>query len=71
MTTARPTALTVEPVAGALGAIVTGIDLAQVSEVAQLDDLRRALADHLVVFLPEQALEPRRPGARHRPAGWP
>lgn len=55
MTTARPT-LTVEPVAGALGAVVTGIDLAEVSEAAQLDDLRRALADHLVVFLPEQAL---------------
>ena len=56
MTTARPTALTVEPVAGALGATVTGINLADVSEAAQLDDLRRALADHLVVFLPEQDL---------------
>jgi taurine dioxygenase len=56
MTTARPTALMVEPVAGALGAVVTGIDLAQVSEVTQLDDLRRALAEHLVVFLPEQAI---------------
>jgi len=56
MTTARPTALTVEPVAGALGATVTGINLAGVSEAAQLDDLRRALADNLVVFLPEQDL---------------
>ena len=56
MTTARPTALTVEPVAGALGATVTGINLADVSEATQLDDLRRALADHLVVFLPEQDL---------------
>ena len=56
MTTARPATLTVEPVAGALGATVTGIDLAEVSEAAQLDELRRALADHLVVFLPGQEL---------------
>ena len=47
----------VEPVAGALGATVTGIDLAEVSEAAELDELRRALADHLVVFLPEQDLD--------------
>jgi len=50
--TAGRTALTVEPVAGALGATVTGLDLAEVSEAAELDELRRALADHLVVFLP-------------------
>ena len=56
MTTAGQTALTVEPVAGALGATVTGVNLADVSEAAQLDDLRRALADHLVVFLPDQDL---------------
>ena len=56
MTTARSTALTVEPVAGALGATVTGIDLSAVTEAVQLDDLRRALADHLVVFLPGQDL---------------
>jgi taurine dioxygenase len=48
--------LTVEPVAGALGATVTGIDLTQVSDPVQLDRVRRALADHLVVFLPEQDL---------------
>ncbi len=56
MTTARTASLTVEPVAGALGATVTGIDLTKVAEAAQLDDLRRALADHLVLFLPEQEL---------------
>jgi taurine dioxygenase len=56
MTMARPATLTVEPVAGALGATVTGINLAEVPAAAQLDDLRRALADHLVVFLPEQDL---------------
>ncbi len=56
MTTARPTALTVKPVAGALGATVTGINLADVSDASQLDELRRALADHLVVFVPHQDL---------------
>src|SRR5580704_18860401 len=56
MTTARPATLTVQPVGGALGATVTGINLAEVSAAAQLNDLHRALADHLVVFLPEQDL---------------
>ncbi|HWD55017.1 MAG TPA: TauD/TfdA family dioxygenase [Acidimicrobiales bacterium] len=56
MTTTRTTALAVEPVAGALGATVTGIDLTRVRERDELEGLRRALADHLVVFLPEQDL---------------
>ena len=56
MTTTRVGSLTVEPVAGALGATVSGIDLAEASEPAHLDGLRQALADHLVVFLPEQDL---------------
>ncbi len=57
VTTTGRTSLTVEPVAGALGATVTGLDLARVSDVAELDGLRQALAAYLVVFLPEQALE--------------
>ena len=57
MTASPTTSLTVAPVAGALGATVTGIDLTRVSEAAELADLRRALADHLVVFLPEQDLD--------------
>ena len=56
MTRARQATVTVEPVAGALGATITGIDLAAVRDQAELDDIRRALADHLVVFLPEQDL---------------
>jgi taurine dioxygenase len=52
----RSTSLVVEPVAGALGATVSGIDLTKVTEAGELEDLRRALADHLVVFLPEQDL---------------
>jgi taurine dioxygenase len=50
------TSLVVEPVAGALGATVTGLDLTKVTEAEELEDLRRALADHLVVFLPGQDL---------------
>ena len=56
MTTTRTTALKVEPVAGALGATVTGIDLTRVRKADELVGLRRALADHLVVFLPGQEL---------------
>jgi len=56
VTRAFSTSLAVEQVAGALGATVTGIDLAAVRQPAELDDLRRALAEHLVVFLPDQDL---------------
>lgn len=48
--------LEVDPVAGALGAVVTGIDLAAVTEAEQLEGVRKALADHLVAFLPDQHL---------------
>ncbi len=48
--------LEVQPVAGALGAAITGIDLAAVTDAEQLEGLRQALADHLVVFLPDQHL---------------
>lgn len=50
------TTLDVRPVAGALGATVEGIDLDAVSDSDQLDGVRQALADHLVVFLPGQDL---------------
>ena len=56
MRTSGTTNLTVEPVAGALGATVTGLDLTRVRAPEELDELRRALADHLVVFLPGQDL---------------
>jgi taurine dioxygenase len=56
VTTAPTTSLKIEPVAGALGATVRGIDLTAVRESAELDGVRRALADFLVVFLPEQDL---------------
>jgi len=56
VTTTRTPPLTIEPVAGALGASVTGLDLTKVTTSDELEGLRRALADHLVVFLPEQDL---------------
>ena len=57
MPTSGTTTLTVEPVAGALGAMVTGIDLREARAPEELEGLQRALAEHLVVFLPEQDLE--------------
>jgi taurine dioxygenase len=48
--------LDIHPVAGALGAEVTGIDLRAVAEVGELEGLKKALADNLVVFLPDQHL---------------
>jgi taurine dioxygenase len=56
VTTAPTSSLTIEPVAGALGAAVTGIDLRRVTTSDELEGLRRALAEHLVVFLPGQDL---------------
>jgi taurine dioxygenase len=48
--------LTVQPVAGALGAVLRGIDLAGAQDSDALEGVRRALAAHLVVFLPDQQL---------------
>ena len=56
MTTTDTSSLTIEPVAGALGATVTGLDLTKVTTSDEIEGLRRALAEHLVVFLPEQDL---------------
>jgi taurine dioxygenase len=51
------TPIEVSPVAGALGATVTGIDLNDVTESGQLEEVRSALATHLVIFMPEQHLD--------------
>jgi taurine dioxygenase len=56
MTAAGTRALTAVPVSGALGAVVRGIDLTRVTRSEELDGVRQALADHLVVFLPDQPL---------------
>ena len=46
----------VRRVAGALGALVTGVDLTQIDDSEQLDGVREALAQNLVVFLPDQQI---------------
>ena len=51
------TSLEVHQLAGALGATVHGIDLRKVNGSEQIDRVRSALADHLVVFLPEQDID--------------
>ena len=49
--------VTTEPVSGALGAELRGIDLEQLDD-AGFDVVQQALLDHLVVFFPEQHLSP-------------
>jgi taurine dioxygenase len=48
--------LDVEKASGAAGAYVTGLDLANSLDNEQITSLKRALADHLVVALPEQRI---------------
>jgi alpha-ketoglutarate-dependent taurine dioxygenase len=52
----RTSAGEVKRVAGALGATVTGIDLRR-PDPDQIVTLRQALADHLVVFVPDQPID--------------
>ncbi len=56
MTVARD--LTVRRVSGALGAEVRHLDLAALDEGEQLDQFRRALREHLVLFLPGAHISP-------------
>ncbi len=56
-TTAAQASLQVRPIAGALGAEITGLDLARLDD-AGYEQLRDALRQHLVVFLPGQHLAP-------------
>jgi taurine dioxygenase len=48
------------PLAGALGAIIAGIDLSQDLDNAQASDLHQALLDHCVIFFRDQRLTPER-----------
>ncbi len=47
----------VSPVAGALGAVVRGLELRAVTDREQVGPLVAALAEHLVVFLPDQDMD--------------
>jgi taurine dioxygenase len=50
----------VEPIAGALGAEISGVDLAKDLPEASVADIRRAWLDHLVLFFRDQDLPPAR-----------
>jgi taurine dioxygenase len=57
MTDNRYATIDVEPVAGALGAEVDGVDLKQVNDDT-VAEIRRAWLEHLVVFFRDQVLSP-------------
>ena len=50
--------ITVTPIAGALGAEIAGVDLAQDLSDETVTEIRRAWLDHLVVFFRDQQLSP-------------
>ena len=57
---AMPAAIAIHPVAGTLGAEVSGIDLSGELSVQTVSALRRAWLDHLVLFFRDQDLPPAR-----------
>ena len=50
--------ITVTPYAGALGAVIGGVDLAQDLDDETIAEIRRALIEHLVIFFREQDFTP-------------
>jgi taurine dioxygenase len=58
MATQVASRLTIEPVAGAMGAVVSGVDLAQDLDEATIAEIRQALLDNLVIFFRDQELTP-------------
>jgi taurine dioxygenase len=48
----------VRPIAGALGAEIGGVDIAQPLPAAVVSEIRQAWLDHLVIFIPGQKLSP-------------
>ena len=63
--------LKVKRLAGALGAQIEGLDLAQPLSACQAQDLNRQLVDHGVLVLRDQALDPARLVALTRSLGQP
>ncbi len=50
--------MTVQPLAGALGAEVRGLDISRPLEDAEVKDIRRVLLDHLVLIFRDQEITP-------------
>src|SRR5271166_6616637 len=61
----------VRPVAGALGAEIFGVDMAQVLDDDVVREIRQALLDHLVIFLRDQEVTPHQQVAFARRFGDP
>jgi len=51
------TTLTVEPIAGALGAEISGVDLGAELDDGTIADIRRALLEHCVIFFRDQEFD--------------
>ena len=58
MSTLRSRTIETHPIAGSLGAVVTGVDLSKPMDGQTLAELRAALLDHLVIFFRDQDLTP-------------
>jgi taurine dioxygenase len=56
----RNSRITVEPVAGALGAEIHGVDLSHDLDDATFSEVRQAFHDHSVIFFREQRITPER-----------
>jgi taurine dioxygenase len=63
--------LRIMKIAGALGAEISGVDLAQPMEAGLVAELRQALLDHLVIFFRDQTLTPAQFSAMARCFGEP
>ena len=50
--------ITVTPYAGALGAVIAGVDLSREQDEAVIAEIRRALVEHQVIFFREQDFTP-------------
>ena len=50
--------ISVQPISGALGAVVEGVDLSEDLDNATGSDLRKALLEHCVIFFRNQNLTP-------------
>ncbi len=60
LTATLTASLTVEPIAGALGAEISGVDLGRTLPDETWDQIRRAFLEHQVVFFRDQRLDPER-----------
>jgi taurine dioxygenase len=63
--------LDIEPISGALGAVIHGLDLSRKLDDATVKNIRKALLDHLVLVFPQQDLTPKQQLAFARRFGTP